>query len=105
MLHVCPSDVVDAPADRVWQLLATPVELARWSETTVVDGPDRELRAGDRLVLGAGPGHAMRVIFRVQDVVAPQHLALHIRLPLGVTNHEVIRIAPLGARACRVSFN
>jgi uncharacterized protein YndB with AHSA1/START domain len=105
MLHVCPTDVVHAPADRIWDLVTTPSELARWSDTTVIEAPDRQLRAGDRLVLGAGIGHRLKVIFQVQDAVRPRQLAIDIRLPFGVTNKEVIQIAPVGADACRVVFN
>jgi uncharacterized protein YndB with AHSA1/START domain len=105
VVEVCPSDVVNAPADRVWQLVATPIELARWSDTALIGAPDRELRAGDRLVLGAGIAHRMKVIFSVREVRRPEQLHLHIRLPFGVTNDEVIRITPLGANACRVTFN
>jgi uncharacterized protein YndB with AHSA1/START domain len=105
MLHVCPTEVVSAPAERVWQLVATPKELVRWSDTTLIDGPDRELRGGDRLVLGAGLGHRLKVIFQVRDAVRPRELALDIRLPFGVTNDEVIRLTPLGDTSCRVIFN
>jgi uncharacterized protein YndB with AHSA1/START domain len=105
MLHVCPTEVVSAPVERVWELVATPRELARWSDTTVIDGPDRELRGGDRLVLGAGLGHRLKVIFHVRDAVRPRELALDIRLPFGVTNDEVIRITSLGDTSCRVILN
>ena len=105
MLNVCPTEVVHAPADRVWRLVTTPTELARWSDTKVIEAPDRELLAGDRLVLGAGIGHHMKVTSRVEDAVRPRHLAVRIRLPLGVTNNEVIQITPIGADACRVTFN
>jgi hypothetical protein len=71
----------------------------------VVEAPGRELRAGDRLVFGAGIGDRLKVVFQMQDAVPPRRLAIHIRLPLGVTNHEVIEIAPVGANACRVTFN
>jgi hypothetical protein len=105
MLHVCPTEVVEAPAERIWQLVATPSELARWSDTRLIDAPDRELRAGDRLVLGAGLGYRMKVIFHVREAVRFRQLAVDIRLPFGVTNDEVIVIAPLGDTACRVTFN
>jgi Activator of Hsp90 ATPase homolog 1-like protein len=105
MLHVCPTEIVHAPAERLWHLVTTPSDLARWSDTTVIEAPDRDLRPGDHLVLGAGVGHLMKVIFRVLDVVPPRRLALHIRLPFGVTNHEVVEIAPIGGGACRVTFN
>ena len=105
MLHVCPTEVVHASAERVWQVLTTPRELVRWTRTSLIVAPDRELRGGDRLVLGAGVGHRMKVTFQVREAIRPQFLALDIRLPFGVTNDEVIRITPLGADACRVAFN
>jgi uncharacterized protein YndB with AHSA1/START domain len=105
MLHVCPTDVVKAPADRVWHLVATPNELARWSGTKLVEAPHRELRAGDRLTFGAGFGGRLRVMFRVEDAIPPQHLSLYIRLPFGVINNEVIQITPLAADTSRITFN
>lgn len=105
MIRVCPTDVVHASADRIWDLLTTPRELAAWSETMLVDAPEQELRAGDHLVLGAGIGSRLRVIFHVREAVRPQLLSLDIRLPLGVTNDETIRISPIGSNESRVTFN
>ena len=47
----------------------------------------------------------MKVTFQVREAIRPEYLALDIRLPFGVTNDEVIRITPLAAHACRVTFN
>lgn len=105
MLRVCPTDVVHAPADRIWYLLTTPRELAAWSGTTLVEAPEGEVRAGDRLVLGAGLAHQFRVTFRVREAVRPQLLSLDIRLPFGVTNDETIHISPIGSNESRVSYN
>jgi uncharacterized protein YndB with AHSA1/START domain len=105
MLHVCPTEVVRAPAERVWHLVTTPNELARWTDTTLIAAPDREVRAGHQLVLAAGVGRRMKVTFDVKDVVRPRALTLYISLPFGVTNSEVIQIVPVGADACRVTFN
>jgi len=105
MLHVCPTDVVHAPADRIWYLLTTPRELAAWSDTTLVEGPEQEVNAGDRIVLGAGIGQRFRVIFHVREAVRPQLLSLHIQLPFGVTNDETIHISPVGSNGSRVTYN
>jgi uncharacterized protein YndB with AHSA1/START domain len=105
MLRVCPTEIVRAPAGRVWSLVTTPDELARWSNTTIVDAPGRPLEVGDRLVLGAGVGHWMRVVLDVQEAAAPRRLALRIRLPFAVVNHEVIEIVPLDEHFSRVTFN
>lgn len=104
MLQVCPTDVVHARADRIWYLLTTPRELADWSETTLVEAPEREVSAGDRVVLGTGVGHWFRVAFRVRKAVRPQLLSLDIQLPFGVINDEAIRISPFGSNACRVTY-
>jgi uncharacterized protein YndB with AHSA1/START domain len=105
MLEVCPTDVVPASADRIWALLTTPRALAAWSETRLIQGPARELKAGDRLILGAGLAHRIPVSFLVREAVRPHRLAFDIRLPLGVTNEEAIRITPLGSNKSRVTYN
>src|SRR5262249_22152402 len=104
ILHVCPTDVVRASAPRIWRLLTTPDELARWSDTTIVEAPHGTLDAGDRLVLGVGLGPWMRVVLTVQEALAPRRLTLRIRLPLGVVNDEVIEIVPLDDMSARVTF-
>lgn len=104
-IQVCPSDIVCASVDRVWDALTIPSELERWTETRILAGPARALQVGDRLVLGVGPGHRLKVYFDVVEVERPASLAIDIRLPLGVRNHEVIRISPLSTCECRVTFN
>jgi uncharacterized protein YndB with AHSA1/START domain len=103
-LQVCPTEVVNASAERVWHLITMPRELAAWTETSLVAAPARELRAGDRLVVGAGPARWFRVIFRIREAVRPERFAIDVQLPLGVTNDETIRIAPIGPGSCRVAF-
>jgi uncharacterized protein YndB with AHSA1/START domain len=43
---------VDAPPDRIWQLLTDPAELPRWWP----DAAELEPRVGGRVVLSFGPG-------------------------------------------------
>jgi uncharacterized protein YndB with AHSA1/START domain len=105
MIQVCPTDIVQASPDRIWDLLTNPRELAGWSATALVEAPEREITAGDRLVLGAGIAHRFRVVFRVREAVRPRLLSIDIRLPFGVTNDETIDISPVGSDACRVAFN
>ena len=105
MIQVCPTNIVQASPDRIWGLLTNPRELACWSATALVEAPEREITAGDRLVLGAGIGHRFRVVFRVREAVRPRLLSLDIRLPFGVMNDETIEISPVGSDACRVTFN
>jgi uncharacterized protein YndB with AHSA1/START domain len=103
-IQTCPTDLVRAPADRIWDLLTIPHQLENWSATRVVKGPGRPLAVGDRLVLAAGFGHRARVYFRIISAERPRELTLEIRLPCGIINHEVIRITPVGPHECRVTY-
>jgi uncharacterized protein YndB with AHSA1/START domain len=101
-MEVCPTDVILAPAERVWRLLTDPHELAQWSGTKLVDAPARAVSAGDRLVFRVG---MLRIIFDVLDMQPPRQLTLDIALPLGVKNREQVRITPIDANSCRTTFN
>ena len=101
-MEVCPTELVQAPAERIWQLLTEPRELAQWTGTKLAQGPARALRAGDLLVLRAGLFHAR---FEVLNAEPPQSLGLRIRLTFGIVNHEQIQITPAGSSTCRVTFN
>jgi uncharacterized protein YndB with AHSA1/START domain len=101
-MDVCPTDIILAPAERVWRLLTDPRELAQWSGTTLVDAPARAVSAGDRFVFRAGMLH---ITFDVVDMQAPRQLTFDIALPLGVKNREQIQITPIDANSCRTTFN
>jgi uncharacterized protein YndB with AHSA1/START domain len=101
-MEVCPTEVIHAPAERIWQLLIDPRELAQWSGTKLLRAPARAVRTGDLLVLRTG---VMHVAFEVLDAEPPQSLRLYVRLPFGVVNHEHVQITPVGSGTCRVTFN
>jgi uncharacterized protein YndB with AHSA1/START domain len=101
-IQTCPTAVVRAPPERIWRLLVDAKALAGWLGAKLLDGPAWPLALGDRVVLGVGLG--MKVVFEPKAIDPPRELALEVRLPLGVVNHEVVRIAPLDADSCRVSF-
>ncbi len=101
-MDVCPTDIILAPAERIWRLLTDPRELARWSGTKLVEAPARAMSAGDRLVFRAGLLH---ITFDVVDMQVPRQLTLDIALPLGVKNREQIQITPIDANSCRTTFN
>ena len=101
-MEVCPTDVILAPAERIWHLLTDARELAQWTGTMLVEGPARPLSAGDHLVLRAG---VLRITFDVLDMRPPRELTLDVGLPFGITNHEQIQITPIDAQSSRVTFN
>ncbi len=101
-MEVCPTDVLHAPAERIWHLLTDPRKLAQWTGTKLVDGPACPMSAGDHLVLRAG---VLRITCDVLDMRPPRELTLDVVLPFGVTNHEQIQITPIDAHSSRVTFN
>lgn len=101
-MDVCPTDIILAPAERIWHLLTDPSELAQWSGTKLVEAPARLMSAGHHLVFRAGMWH---ITFDVVDVRAPRQLTLDIALPFGVRNREQIQITPIDANSCRTMFN
>ena len=104
-ITTCPTEIVDAPAQRVWELLARPEELAQWSGAGLLNGPERPLQPGDVLVLAAGFGRLLKVTLEVKEMEPPRRLTLDVRLPLRVVNHEVLLVTPVEPGRSRVTFN
>jgi uncharacterized protein YndB with AHSA1/START domain len=101
-MEVCPTDLVLAPAERIWHLVTDPRTLAQWTGTTLVEDSVGPLSAGDHLVLRAG---VFRITFDVLDMRPPRELTIDVGLPFGVANHEHIQITPIDAHSSRVTFN
>ena len=101
-MEVCPTEIIQAPVQRIWHLLTDPSQLAQWSGAKLDEGPQRPVRAGDRFILRK---RGMRIRFQVLDAEPLQHLNLDVQWPLGVVSHELVQLTVLRAAACRVTFN
>ena len=99
----CPTDVVAAPAERIWALLVDASSLARWTDTRLLEGPKRPLQAGDRVLYATGPG--LRGIFDVREVIPLKTMRVDVAMPFGIVNHEVIQLTPIDDAHTRVTFN
>jgi hypothetical protein len=98
-VSVCPMAVVEAPVERVWDLVTSPEEFGSWADAMLVRAePPGRARAGQRLrLVTSALGHAFRVEMSVLEVDAGQRrLRLLIRLPLGLVNDETITMSPAG---------
>ena len=104
-IQTCPTATIQAPVERVWRLLTTPIGLQRWSGAKIVKGPDRPLARGDEIVFRAGLGRLMEVRFQVIDLEPVRRLVFEVQLPFGIVNHEVVVITPESDAACRVTYN
>ena len=101
-MEVSATDVLLAPAERIWHLFTDPRKLAQWTGTKLVEGPGCPMSVGDHLVVRAG---GLRISCDVLDMRPPRQLMLHTRLPFGLTNREQIQITPIDAHSSRVTFN
>ena len=102
--QTCPTDLIEAPAERIWKLIVDPQQLGSWIDAKVADAPRRPLEVGDRVGLLAGPGHFLKVGIEVISLRELEELALEISLPFGLKNHEKVRLRALGSRT-RVTYN
>jgi uncharacterized protein YndB with AHSA1/START domain len=100
--ETCPTDIVQASPERVWELLTSPARFG-WLGVKVVEAPARTLAAGDRLVFGPAP--VLRMSWDVLSVEPPRTLELDVRVPFGIRNREIIVVSPLHPGSCRVTFN
>jgi uncharacterized protein YndB with AHSA1/START domain len=99
--ETCPTDIVHASPERVWELLTNP-GLFGWVGMKVVEAPGRGLAVGDRLVFGPAPG--VRMLWDVLSVEPPRTLEVDIKVPFGIRNHEIFVVSPIGSDSCRVTF-
>jgi uncharacterized protein YndB with AHSA1/START domain len=100
-IEACPTDVVRASAERVWEHLVDPAKLD-WV-ANVIERPAARLRVGDRVRFSASLG--LRVTWDVLAVEPVRQMALDIALPFGMANHMTIVISSIDAESCRVTFN
>jgi uncharacterized protein YndB with AHSA1/START domain len=99
--ETCPTDVIHTSPERVWELLTNPARFG-WLGVKVVQAPPRTLAAGDRLVFGPMPG--LRLSWDVLSVEPLRTLELDVKAPLGIRNHEIVVVSPVGSEDCRVTF-
>jgi uncharacterized protein YndB with AHSA1/START domain len=100
--ETCPTDVIHASPEHVWDLLTVPARLD-WVGVKLVESPARRLAVGDRLVFRPVPG--LRLSWDVLAVEPRRTLELDIQAPFGIRNREVVVVAPLDGGSCRVTFN
>lgn len=106
-VSVCPSAVVDAPVDRVWDLLTQPEGFDLWTDASLVTAepggpatPGQELHLVTRAL---GRTFAVRISVREVD---PERRRLHllVTLPFGIVNDEVMTMAQAGPARTLVRF-
>jgi hypothetical protein len=108
MTLICPTDVVEAPAELVWGLLTD--DPAGWGgffdlRIARVEPPGRA-QAGQRIIGESGPAFLhLAVLFAFTRVDADElRLGFEGLLPLGLRVREDLRITRIDLARCRVSY-
>ena len=106
-VSVCPSAVVEAPPERVWELMTRPESFDLWTDAALVVADP----AG-----GAAPGQELHLVTRalgwtfavqisVREVDAERRrLRFLVTLPFGIVNDETITMVDAGDGRTLVRF-
>jgi ligand-binding SRPBCC domain-containing protein len=104
---VCPSATINAPLERVWQLLMNPRKWTDWStarlEAATPDGP---LHAGQKLHFSSRAfGRRWHAVTTVRSVAVERHsLDVDVSVPFGIVNHEHLSVVRLADGRAQVQF-
>jgi len=104
---ICPSAVVAAPVENVWELLSEPALYDVWwnarTERIVPEGP---ATPGQTLYAKTSAlGRTWDVTLRVDAVNRDLHqVQLRITLPLGIVNHATITTTAIDDATSRLQF-
>ena len=106
-LRACPTTVVRAPAERVWELLSEPANYGQWwdAQTRAIT-PAGPAQPGQRIEAETSAVGRKWIVRIVVEGVDPAQRVIHLttRLPLGITVENHIACVPLDAASCRVTF-
>jgi uncharacterized protein YndB with AHSA1/START domain len=95
---VCPAATINAPIERVWQLLMDPRKWTDWSTGRLEAArPDGRLHAGQQLHFSARAfGKRWHAVTTVTSVAVERHsLELDVSVPFGIVNHEHLSLVRL----------
>jgi uncharacterized protein YndB with AHSA1/START domain len=106
-VSTCPTDVVNAPVERVWALLADPLRYDEWTDLREIQAAPPGAATPGQVVRGVTreAGLTFQATFIVLAVDPDTHqIEYESHLPLGVVGHNRIVAVPLDPSRCRVSF-
>ncbi len=103
-VNTCPISVINAPVERVWDLLYVPAHYDQWWEAATESiEPPGPVQPGQ--VIHARLGRWFHMTAMVDGVEpARHHLDLTTHLPFGITGYNHITCSPLADGRCQVTF-
>src|SRR5947208_870511 len=106
-ITICPSAVVAAPVESVWELLTEPTLIGEWSDMRTERIVPEGKAAPGQVLYGTtcGLGKTWDVTITVEKINPEKHqVQILATLPLGVVNHATITCTPIDAASCRVQY-
>jgi len=107
IVSVCPSTVVDAPVERVWEIVTQPQGFDLWADASLVTAePPGPASAGQELhLVTRALGWTFAVQISVREVDAERRrLRFLVTLPFGIVNDETITMVDAGDGRTLVRF-
>jgi hypothetical protein len=104
---VCPTAVVAAPVEVVWENLVQWERYADWADVQVARRePEGPATVGQTITFtGKALGRTWRFLFKVEEINHESHqLGLHVFFPFGLQEKPHIVCAPIDATTCRVQY-
>jgi uncharacterized protein YndB with AHSA1/START domain len=106
-LNVCPADTVQAPMERVWELLMQPAGYGRfWDLTVERVEPEGPAVVGQTFVgWSRAFGRRWRIDGDIREVDAGRHqIQFRTSLPFGVVGNNRIVCTPIDQQRCTLRF-
>lgn len=104
----CPTEVVDAPIERVWSLVTRPEEWGNFYDLVVTRVTPRGSAKVGQQVAGVTPawGIRFRISGRIIEVNESTHrLRIDFRMPFGLRVGEEMRLTRIDRAKCRVTYS
>ncbi|MEO7003360.1 MAG: SRPBCC family protein [Ktedonobacterales bacterium] len=104
---ICPTAVVAAPVESVWELLSKPTRYDEWWDAhTERIVPEGKAAPGQILYAKTSAlGWAWDVTLKVRMVDPEKHqVQIDAALPLGTVNHATITCTAIDTASCRLQF-
>src|SRR6266849_1730513 len=108
-LNVCPADTVQAPVERVWDLLMQPAGYGRFWEFTVERvEPEGPAMVGQKFAGWTKPlcrRWRWRLDGEIQELDAERHhILFHMSLPFGLISSNRIMCARIDEQCCTLRY-
>jgi hypothetical protein len=106
-LNVCPADTVQAPLEKVWELLMQPLDYGRfWDMTVERVVPEGPAMVGQKFVWSSRAlCRRWQIDGEIQELDAQRHhILFRLNLLWGLTSSNRIMCSPIDDKSCMLRY-